>query len=231
MFKAKGSILHEPNYDCPNILYHMEYNIMKQKLFLEYIKKKRILYRDWGDSDHYKYVIEEANNPALSLCRVAKEDPLGKRWQLISQSYATNNIFGISGCNGHLIVDEKEGTKFLGFYSAKHLYESNEDNYDDHKHILSLPNNTYTLIVVQGHPEFAFNLVPSEYDTLFGDVYAKDDKDKAAFYEELRYFMRDYYEENLGYTNGKEYDFKECTDYEDGKVLKLIYCQKKNHYK
>ncbi len=226
MFKTEFS---SPRDFEANDRHLIKYNLIRQKLFLEYLKDLGIVEEpEYGKETKYNGVVEEAEIPALSLGRVATEEGLRLIWYVVSPSYAKDNIFGLKGANGHLYVD-RVGTHVLGFVLNDPYNKDYSLNKGQHKHEDYFYELRRKLIIVQGQPERAFNLVNSEIDTVFGDVFDKNDWEKRMAYEELYNYMHDYYKLNTRFELGKDVVIKEKEKVEDGKRLKLIYCKKESH--
>lgn len=228
MFKTQYS---SPRDFESNGRHLIEYNLIRQKLFLKYLKDLGedlgIVDEHWGGFK-YNGIVEEAEIPALSLGRVAIEEGLGKPWYIVSPSYTRDNIFGLRGANGHLFVN-RDGTQVLGFVTEDPHNKGYSLNNSPHKHLDYFYELPKKLIIVQGQPERAFNLVNSEIDTVFGDVFDRNDLEKIMFYEELYNYMHDYYKLNTNFELGKDVVIKDKDKVEDGKRLRLIYCKKENH--
>lgn len=228
MFKTQYSSPRD--FEC-NGRHLIEYNLIRQKLFLKYLKDLGIvgeLKDEYLKEFKYNGIVEETEIPALSLGRVAIEEGLGKPWYIVSPSYTRDNIFGLKGANGHLFVN-RNGTQVLGFVTEDPLNKNYSLNNSSHMHLDYFYELTKKLIIVQGQPERAFNLVNSEIDTVFGDVFDQNDLEKRMFYEELYNYMHDYYKLNTDFELGKDVIIKDKEKIEDGKRLRLIYCKKENH--
>lgn len=228
MFKTQYS---SPRDFESNGRHLIEYNLIRQKLFLKYLKDLGIISEikdEYLKKFKYNGIVEETEIPALSLGRVAIEEGLGKPWYIVSPSYTPDNIFGLKGANGHLFVN-RNGTQVLGFVTEDPFDKEYSLNNSPHKHLDYFYELPKKLIIVQGQPERAFNLVNSEIDTVFGDVFDQNDWEKRMFYEELYNYMHDYYKLNTKFELGKDVVIKDKEKVEDGKRLKLIYCKKENH--
>lgn len=201
----------------------LKYNIARQELYLQFLKDLGILYNKKiyvnASTKSYKALIEESQIPALSICRLLKEASSSIVSYLVSSNYNTCNPFNIVGFNGHLLVYDNK-TWLIGINDELNPYLKSKQEAKicyayDHFNFMQ----QHTLIFIQGQSERAFNLVGSEYDTAFGDVYDSDDKETICFYNELYYYMLDYY--SNGYTDVYNYETKQ-----DGKVYRIIYCPK-----
>ncbi len=214
----------------------VRYNLVMQELFLKGIQSNQIFERLWtknGDSE-YRHIIEEAKIPALSVCRAIIENDkmfLPNQCYLISQSYDPSNLFGLRGTDGQLIVQNYE--TFVSSQTFTRELENKKYNIklENHFHKEHLPyRSDDSLILVQGQLERAFNLVNSEYDTLFGDIYDKETKEIKENYLELYWYMEDIYEHNLRGNDNAEiklYEYKLNSDV----ACFYIHCRKRSRDK
>lgn len=204
----------------------LKYNIARQELYLQFLKDMGILCMNEkydkkryvnAKTKNYKFFIEEAQIPALSICRLLRESGIISSY-LYSPNYDVRNPFDIVGFNGHLLVYNWK-TMAVGF-DRELGFGYRGENYSFRHTFDKLPyGSSKTLIFIQGQPERAFSLIGSEYDTAFGDVYDSDDVETKCMYDELYCYMEDYY-------SNKTIAVRDYEISEDGKEFRLIYCPK-----
>lgn len=201
----------------------LKYNIARQELYLQFLKDLGILYNKKiyvnANTKSYKALIEESQIPTLSICRLLKESSSNIVSYLVSSNYNIRNPFNIVGFNGHLLVYNNK-TWLIGVDNELNPYlKSKQDAKICHAYDNLNFIKQKTLIFIQGQPERAFSLVGSEYDTAFGDVYDSDDKETSCFYNELYYYMLDYY-------SNRQADVYNYETNQKGKEYRIIYCPK-----
>lgn len=206
----------------------IKYNILRQKLLLETLKKIGIFD---NPETPYDAIIEEAPCSALSMTRLRFSDQpsirvpqivQSDRWFLVSEDFYPQNPFRIwRGAQGKLIIHEGE-TKIIG----------NDIEFSSRAfkglRMMDMPfDKRNALVVVQGCSiEHMVSLCDSEYDIVFGDVYSELDQDSYWNYDNLYNYLKDICKNRVNCAWGVEPEVKRHERYGDCLVKSLIYCRK-----
>jgi len=164
------------------------YTLHNKKAFLKYLKYIQLL-------EDYEYMLEQAPISQLSCSRVIKESNYRHD---IESILVSEDLFSFKHCDygykGEVFIDKINGQLALvdrGIYQENRSFLIGNEvipKFLDHQ-------KKQTLILVQGQPEKAYQLIGAR-NAIYGDICKKDDYKTLGFYKELYREIEKYFFDN-----------------------------------